>query len=323
MVKEFNYKGKTNEELRSISNDELFTILNSRQRRSLKRGLSDNKKKLIAEIKMAAQGKNKNQIKTHKLQGKFGCATGTWSAHKVAYPKVNWIRFATRFIKSLGLEPNLVTTQIEPHDSLAESYHQIVRVNSICTDLCRDMWSYISRGVLGQQKMAGEIGSSTMPLNINPIQFYLECNLDDKLIQHWINIRVTLEPTLARIAASNRTDEDLANLKDIVNKLELEENKKNGELLAALDKNFHSTIAEATKNPIVSIIMRPIYEMMPKIKTMVLINKSPGLFKFGNEEHEKIYKCIANKDGDGAFLSMVEHMDSATRHVSELSLIHI
>ena len=66
MVKEFNYKGKTNEELRSIPNDELFTILNSRQRRSLKRGLSDNKKKLIAEIKLAAQGKSKNQIKTHQ-----------------------------------------------------------------------------------------------------------------------------------------------------------------------------------------------------------------------------------------------------------------
>ena len=66
MVKKFNYKGKSTEELESISNDELFTILNSRQRRSLKRGLSDNKKKLIAEIKLAKQGKNKNQIKTHQ-----------------------------------------------------------------------------------------------------------------------------------------------------------------------------------------------------------------------------------------------------------------
>ena len=67
MVKKFNYKRKSTEELESISNDELFTILNSRQRRSLKRGLSDNKKKLIAEIKLAKQGKNKNQIKTHLL----------------------------------------------------------------------------------------------------------------------------------------------------------------------------------------------------------------------------------------------------------------
>ena len=66
MVKEFNYKGKTNEELESISNDDLFTTLNSRQRRSLKRGLSDNKKKLIGEIKLAKEGKNKNPIKTHQ-----------------------------------------------------------------------------------------------------------------------------------------------------------------------------------------------------------------------------------------------------------------
>ena len=112
-----------------------------------------------------------SQIKSHTLLGKFGGATGTWSAHMATYPKVNWIRFASKFIKSLGLDPNLITTQIEPHDSLAESFHQMVRVNSILTDLCRDMWSYISRGILGQKKVAGEVGSSTMPHKINPIQF--------------------------------------------------------------------------------------------------------------------------------------------------------
>ncbi|MCH7613181.1 MAG: adenylosuccinate lyase [Candidatus Marinimicrobia bacterium] len=112
-----------------------------------------------------------DQIKAHRLLGKFGGATGTWSAHMVAYPKVNWIRFTEKFVKKLGLEPNLVTTQIEPHDSLAESYHQLVRVNSILIDLCQDMWSYISRGILGQKKVAGEVGSSTMPHKINPIQF--------------------------------------------------------------------------------------------------------------------------------------------------------
>jgi adenylosuccinate lyase len=112
-----------------------------------------------------------DQIKTHKLLGKFNGATGTWSAHMVAYPKVNWMRFSEQFIKSLGLEPNMITTQIEPHDSASESYHQIARVNSILTDLCRDMWLYISRGILGQKKVAGEVGSSTMPHKINPIQF--------------------------------------------------------------------------------------------------------------------------------------------------------
>ena len=112
-----------------------------------------------------------DQIKAHKLLGKFNGATGTWSAHMVAYPKVNWMRFSKQFIKNLGLEPNMITTQIEPHDSASESYHQIARVNSILTDLCRDMWLYISRGILGQKKVAGEVGSSTMPHKINPIQF--------------------------------------------------------------------------------------------------------------------------------------------------------
>ena len=112
-----------------------------------------------------------DQIKSHKLLGKFGGATGTWSAHMVAYPKTKWTSFASKFIRSLGLNPNLITTQIESHDSAVESYHQVVRINSILVDLCRDMWSYISRGILGQNQVAGEVGSSTMPHKINPIQF--------------------------------------------------------------------------------------------------------------------------------------------------------
>jgi adenylosuccinate lyase len=84
---------------------------------------------------------------------------------------VNWLNFSKRFINKLGLKPNLITTQIEPHDSLAESLHQVVRVNSILTDLCRDMWSYISRAILGQKKVVGEVGSSAMPHKINPIHF--------------------------------------------------------------------------------------------------------------------------------------------------------
>ena len=111
------------------------------------------------------------QLKNHGMLGKLSGATGTWSAHVSAYPEVNWTRFTSRFVKSLGLEPNMVTTQIEPHDSAAESYHQIVRVNSILKDLCQDLWLYISRGILNQKKVSGEVGSSTMPHKINPIQF--------------------------------------------------------------------------------------------------------------------------------------------------------
>ena len=89
----------------------------------------------------------------------------------MVYPNINWILFAKNYIKSLNLDPNIVTTQIEPHDSIAESYHQLVRINSILTDLCRDFWYYISRGILIQKKIKGEIGSSAMPHKINPIQF--------------------------------------------------------------------------------------------------------------------------------------------------------
>jgi len=110
-------------------------------------------------------------LEKHRLQGKFGGATGTWSAQVQAYGEVDWLKFSIKFIKQLGLNPNLVTTQIEPHDSAAESYHIIIRINSILTDFCQDIWSYISRGVLGQKKVKGEVGSSTMPHKINPINF--------------------------------------------------------------------------------------------------------------------------------------------------------
>ncbi|MAG21404.1 MAG: adenylosuccinate lyase [Candidatus Marinimicrobia bacterium] len=111
------------------------------------------------------------QLKSHKLQGKLSGATGTWGAHAVAYPKVNWLAFTKRFVRSLGLEPNLITTQIESNDSLAEAYHILIRINTILLDLCRDMWLYISRGVFRQKTKRGEIGSSTMPHKVNPIHF--------------------------------------------------------------------------------------------------------------------------------------------------------
>ena len=110
-------------------------------------------------------------MKGHTLLGKFGGATGTWAAHSLAYPKVDWLHFTKKFVTSLGLEANLVTTQIEPHDSVIESYHSIVRTDNILIDLCRDIWSYVSRGILKQKKVPGEVGSSTMPHKINPIQF--------------------------------------------------------------------------------------------------------------------------------------------------------
>ncbi len=112
-----------------------------------------------------------NTFQQHRLLGKLAGASGTWGAHLAAYPKVDWQAFTQRFVTNLGLEPNLTVTQIESHDSLAESFHNLLRINTILIDLCQDMWLYISRGVFRQKAKAGEVGSSTMPHKVNPIQF--------------------------------------------------------------------------------------------------------------------------------------------------------
>ena len=105
----------------------------------------------------------------------------------MAYPKINWILFSGRLVKRFGLDPNPVTTQIEPHDSLAESYQVLARINSILIDFTQDMWLYISRNILGQKKIAGETGSSTMPHKINPIYFENaegNCGLANAILNH-------------------------------------------------------------------------------------------------------------------------------------------
>jgi adenylosuccinate lyase len=106
-----------------------------------------------------------------KFSAKFGGATGTWSAHKIAYPDFEWINFAKSFVESFDLEFCPLTTQIVSADSLCESYDSIKRINNILVDLCQDVWMYVQRGILSQKKKEGEIGSSAMPHKINPINF--------------------------------------------------------------------------------------------------------------------------------------------------------
>jgi adenylosuccinate lyase len=104
--------------------------------------------------------------------GKFGGATGNFNAHQVAYSKYNWVKFANGFLEDkLGLQRQQYTTQIEHYDTLAAHFDTIKRINTILTDLCRDMWSYISADYFKQQTKKGEIGSSAMPHKVNPIDF--------------------------------------------------------------------------------------------------------------------------------------------------------
>lgn len=103
--------------------------------------------------------------------GKINGATGNFNAHLTAYPKVNWQKLSKKFVQHLGLVHNPVTTQIEPHDFQSEIYDTMARFNTILTDFNRDMWTYISRGVFKQKTVKGEVGSSTMPHKVNPIDF--------------------------------------------------------------------------------------------------------------------------------------------------------
>ncbi len=105
------------------------------------------------------------------LYGKMNGAVGNYNAHYAAYPEVDWPMMAHAFVTGLGLRWNQYTTQIEPHDYMAELFQAMIRFNTVLIDFCRDVWSYISIGYFKQKTVKGEIGSSTMPHKVNPIDF--------------------------------------------------------------------------------------------------------------------------------------------------------
>jgi adenylosuccinate lyase len=115
--------------------------------------------------------RQREQIAQVEILGKINGAVGNYNAHISAYPEVNWHEFSQTFVESLGLTWNAFTTQIEPHDYIAELFDAIVRFNTILIDFDRDIWGYIALGHFKQKTIAGEIGSSTMPHKINPIDF--------------------------------------------------------------------------------------------------------------------------------------------------------
>lgn len=110
-------------------------------------------------------------LKNVKIMGKFNGAVGNFNAHICVYPKLNWQEISQTFIQDLGIDYAPYTPQIEPHDYIAEYFHCMNRFNTILIDFCRDVWGYISLGYFKQKIIAGEVGSSTMPHKINPIDF--------------------------------------------------------------------------------------------------------------------------------------------------------
>ncbi len=112
-----------------------------------------------------------DQMNSQQVLGKINGAVGNFNAHQVSFPDVDWQKLSKRFVESLNLVWNPATTQIEPHDYMAEIFHQFVRWNNIVLDFDRDIWSYISIGIFKQKTIKGEVGSSTMPHKVNPIDF--------------------------------------------------------------------------------------------------------------------------------------------------------
>ncbi len=115
--------------------------------------------------------RQQDQVAATPIMGKMNGAVGNYNAHLAAYPAVDWQAVAERFVQSLGLTWNPYTTQIEPHDYMAELFHALCRFNTVLLDFNRDVWGYISLGYFKQKVVSGEVGSSTMPHKVNPIDF--------------------------------------------------------------------------------------------------------------------------------------------------------
>ena len=115
--------------------------------------------------------RQREQFAAIPMLGKMNGAVGNYNAHLVAYPDIDWPAFSRQFISDLGLDINPYTTQIEPHDYMAEQFDALARYNTVLIDFCRDIWAYISLGYFKQKTIAGEVGSSTMPHKVNPIDF--------------------------------------------------------------------------------------------------------------------------------------------------------
>ena len=126
--------------------------------------------KELANVVYRLQRQQK-QLQNNEILGKINGAVGNFNAHLSAYPTFDWEAFAKKFVENLGLTYNPMTIQIEPHDYMAELYDCLARINTILIDLNRDIWGYISVGYFKQKVKAGEIGSSTMPHKVNPIDF--------------------------------------------------------------------------------------------------------------------------------------------------------
>lgn len=175
-----------------------------------------------------------------------------------------------------------------------------------------------AQGLIYVQKGKGiYVNDYTTAHASKPMSLFFELNFDPEFIFHVINVRKMLEPGIARDAALNRTQKDLDHIKKILLQFSLPENNNDVDKMGNLDKEFHNTLARACKNPIIPIITEPIFNLMPKIKHIILSKVNFAKLD-ADVYHHKIYDKILKKDSQGAYDMMVEHLKIAETHVNIL-----
>ena len=213
--------------------------------------------------------KQSQHLMSLPIEAKLNGAVGNYNALVVAYPEIDWISVCSQFIEQLGLQPNLFTTQIEPHDSLANLLYALCGINSIAIDLSRDLWGYISLNYFKQKTVVEQVGSSTMPHKVNPIDFEnaegnfgmsssLATHLAQKLpISRWQ--RDLSDSTVLRNLGSVFAYSDLAlqSLNDGLNKLEL-----NSDVIDAELDSHWEILAEAIQTVMRSHGISDAYEQL-------------------------------------------------------------
>ncbi|KAA3616913.1 MAG: FadR family transcriptional regulator [Calditrichaeota bacterium] len=174
-----------------------------------------------------------------------------------------------------------------------------------------------SRGLITVKKGSGIFVEDYSATNVTkPMQLFLELNLDKEYLKHIIEVRKLLEPQIVRLAAVKKNDRDIAEMEKILQDLN-DCPKDNFEKEGMLDRNFHLALAKAAGNPMVPMILEPIFQLMPKIK-MLIYSKVENAKKAAELYHEKIFVCIKKGDADGAAQAMKEHLRIAEQHSTEI-----
>lgn len=205
------------------------------------------------------------------------------------------------------IEENILNKRLLPGQKLPTE-KELCELFGVSRTALREALQMLSaKGLVSIKKGSGIYVNDFSILDANQnTDLYLALNFDKDYALHLVHIRQTMEPENARLAAANRTDEHLA----LINQNLLEYSDKNigSERHAILDLEFHKKIAEATDNPLISLMMNPLFNLMPKIKALIVDKVKHNIIQNPLHYHSRIFECIKNRDESGAFAAMKEHL---------------